>query len=175
MKPTSQTPLYSVVLSFSLQTNTDQLLGELSNFDYPAFNHRTEVSQWSAGEIAEHLLLFDIWLHFILQSTSENTQRDPQDKINIITASLANRLISLESPTELSPASIAKEPQELIKKISSGRRKLLELISHIDLTREYPGTPHPLFGVLSGVEWINFQILHTRRYLEQLEMILLHL
>lgn len=170
MKPTSQTPLYSVVLSFSLQTNTNQLLGELSNFDYPVFNHISEAHQWSAGAIAEHLLLFDIWLHSILQSTSENTQRDPQDKINIITASLANRSISLESPPELSPASIAKEPQELIKKISSGRRKLLELISHIDLAREYPGTPHPLFGVLSGVEWINFQILHTRRYLEQLKM-----
>lgn len=170
MKHTSQTPLYSVVLSFSLKANTHQLQEEFSRFDYSAFNFKPETHQRSAREIVEHLLLFDLWLHSTLQSTSENTQCDPQDKINIITVSLANRFISLQSLTELSPASIAKEPQELIKKINSGRRKLLELISHIDITREYPGTPHTPFGIISAVEWINFQILHTRRYLEQLEM-----
>ncbi|MBI2285169.1 MAG: DinB family protein [Bacteroidetes bacterium] len=170
MKPTSKTPLYSVVLSFSLKANTYQLLEELSRFDNPAFNYKPEAHQWSAGEIAEHLLLFDLWLNSILQTASKNTQRDPQDKINMITAGLANRFISMENPTRLNPASTVKEPQKLIKQISNSRKKLLVLISHIDLTREYPGTPHPLFGVLSGVEWINFQILYTRRYLEQLQM-----
>jgi len=172
LKPTSKTPLYSVVLSFSLQTNTDQLLGELSRFDYTSFNYTPEIHQWSDGKIAEHLLLFDNWLYSILQSASENTQRDPQDKIDIITASLTNRFISLESPIELSPSSVTKEPHVLINKISCSRKKLLGLISQIDLTCEYPGAPHPLFGTLSGVEWINFQILNTRQYLVQLKLTL---
>lgn len=170
MKSSSQIPIYSLVLSFSLKTNTHQLLEMLSDFDSLALNHKSEGSQWSAGEIAEHLLLFDLWLHSMLQTTSKKTKRDPQDKINMITAVLADRFISLENLRQLIPASTYKEPQKLIKKLSTSRKKLLVLLSQIDLTREYPDAPHPIFGILSGVEWINFEILYTRRYLEQLQI-----
>jgi hypothetical protein len=161
-------PLMNQLMTIALRTNTDVLLKELSRFDYPSFNQKPVNGGWSAGEIAEHLLLFDIRVNTVLSSHSVPTTRDAQEKINAFQERLADRENRIDAPPFLVPSDVAKDPDSLIEKIIAERRKLERVIVDTDLYLEYPDTPHRLFGVLTGIEWIQLLIHHCNRHLIQL-------
>ena len=157
------------LMTVALRTNTDDLLKELARFDYPSFNQKPGSGGWSAGEIAEHLLLFDIRVNTVLSGKSTPTTRDAQEKINMFQERLADRENKIDAPPFLMPSNVAKDPTALVEKIIAERRKLDQMITDTDLYLEYPDTPHRLFGTLTGVEWVQLLIHHCNRHLLQLK------
>lgn len=168
MKISRKPVLMNAALTLALKENTYVLLKELSRFDYPSFNSKPDPHAWSAGEIAEHLLIFDLRLSSILSTEPSYMERDPQERIEQIADRLADRVNRLEAPAPLLPSGTAKDPEALYEKLSLSRNQLLQKCEESDLTLFFTATPHPILGVLSGVEWINFLIHHTNRHLQQL-------
>ena len=156
-------------MALSIKENTDLLIQELSRFDYLALNHIPAFTKWSVGEIAEHVFLLDVYIITILRTESKSTQRDPQENIEAIVARLTDISQKFEAPNFLIPSTAPKNPQALIQKIINSRNELLNLTRDIDLTKVFPESPHPLYGIMSGIEWINFLIIHTNRHIKQVK------
>lgn len=163
--------LMNEALTLSLRQNTDQLLKEISRFDYPAFNHRTSEEKWTAGEIAEHLLMFDIRLNSILRGESIPANRDPQENSKAMEERLTDKNRAFVAPDFLIPTSTAKDPGAMADRIIAERSNLLNFTRNADLSLLYPNAPHRFFGVLSAIEWINFLIHHTNRHIQQLALL----
>jgi hypothetical protein len=161
--------LMNKVLSLALNKNTDDLVKVLSGFDYPAFNRKPAAGGWTAGEIAEHLLLFDIRVNTVLAEKSEETDRDPQDQVTAIRDRLIDRDNTIDAPPFLMPSDVAKDPIALRDKIVAERRKLNQALLDNNLSGLYIETPHRLFGPLTGIEWINLLIHHCNRHLIQID------
>lgn len=162
-------PLMNKAMSVALRTNTDELVKAISRFDYPAFNSKPSGGGWTAGEIVEHLLLFDIRVNTVLSGKSVATNRDPQEKVNAFQDRLANRENKIDAPSFLLPSGISQNPVALADKILAERRKLTQAINETNLSLLYPDTPHRLFGTLNGNEWVQLLIHHCNRHLIQLD------
>jgi hypothetical protein len=169
MEKSLKKKLMNEALSLSLRTNTEILIRELSRFNYKNFNHKPTANAWSAGEIAEHLLLFDIRTETVFAGKTVASDRDPQQQVEAISTRLGNRENKIDAPAPLIPSATAKEPEALIEKIRKQRSVLMKLVEQMDLTRELPDFPHRLFGALTPIEWINLTILHCERHIKQLK------
>lgn len=161
--------LMNELMATALRENTDALLKALSAFDYQGFNHHPPGAVWTAGEIAEHILIFDIRVTTILSGKSAAANRDPQEKINAFQERLADRTNRMDAPTYLIPSPTPKGPSALTEKILIQRRQLTATILNQDLSRIFPDNPHPIYGTLTGIEWIQLLILHCNRHLEQFQ------
>jgi hypothetical protein len=164
-------PLMNQVLSLALRANTEELVKLLSRFDYPEFNKKPADGGWSAGEVAEHLLLFDIRTTSVLGGALEPTDRDPQDQIGAIAERLRNPT-KINAPDALIPSDSAKEPLALIDKIRKQRSLLIGLVEKRDMNHIVLDHTHRLFGQLTGVEWINLTVFHCERHLLQLKKLI---
>jgi len=167
--PPRKLRLMNEVLSIALRENTDELLRELSRFDYNGFNHHPKEKAWSPGEIAEHLLLADLRTFKVLSGNSISSDRDPQELVTTFTTRLADRKNTIDAPQPLIPSLTIKDPEATRNKIAIQRKQLLLLVEEKDLTQLLPDTPHRLYGIMSGIEWIQFTILHCQRHLLQLK------
>lgn len=171
MEKRKKRQLMNEALTLALRANTDQLLKELSRFDYPKFNQKPTDGGWTGGEIAEHLLLFDIRLNSILSDQTEASLRDPQEKIEEMDNRMSDRKNTIEAPAFLIPSTTSKDPAAMMDKIIVSRNQLIQATRNRELSLLLPNTPHRFFGVLSGIEWINFLIHHTNRHIKQLELL----
>lgn len=160
--------LMNEAMVIALKENTNTLVKALSTFDYMHFNHCPADGGWTAGEIAEHLLLFDLRITNALSGKTETSDRDPQANINAMQDRMADRVNLIDAPTFLVPSTTAKDPGTLTQKILDQRRIISNLIADQDLTVLLPDSPHRFYGIMSGVEWAQFLILHCNRHIEQL-------
>ena len=157
------------VLLTTLQENTDQLTKLLASFDFEAFNHKPANGGWSAGDIGEHILIFDIRLNTLLQDAKTPSGRDPHQQIKAIMDRLEDRENKIEAPEFLKPSGNTNDPVDIIEKIRAERAKVARFIEHNDLSLLNDKTPHRFFGTLTALEWIILVIQHTIRHLPQLE------
>ena len=150
------------------QTTTEELLQLIGRFDNESFNHKPSPDKWSAGEVTEHLLIFDLRLTDILKTAVHPTERDITEKNHTVTARVSNRANKIDAPPFLIPSADTKSPSILVEKIHTERMAISKVIERIDLSLHSKDFPHRLFGELTVYEWVNLIDLHTRRHMAQL-------
>ena len=124
---------------------------------------------WSAGAIAEHLLLVEIAIARLLGTASVPCDRDPEKKVAWIRKQTLNRAQRIDAPPSLLPSDAPKDPDAFCGKIAAQRRELLQVISRQDLYRLYTEKHHRIYGPLTGIEWVSFLVYHCMRHIAQLE------
>lgn len=162
----------SKTLAAEFRETTATLIGLLEKFTPETFNRKPTAASWNAGDVAEHLLLFDIRLQQILTTATEPANRNPTEKVTAYTARVTNREERLAAPTFLVPIAVARTPTEMIAKLQTERNKITAAIENQDLTLVSTAFPHRFFGEMTAFEWGKFLNLHTHRHLLQLEELL---
>jgi len=162
----------SNTLSAQFRATTDTLIGLLEAFTPETFNRKPSPTAWNAGDVAEHLLLFDIRLQEILASATEPANRNPTEKTAEYTARVTNREARLDAPPFLMPAAAERTAAEMITKLQTERNKIVAAIETQDLTLISTAIPHRFFGEMTAFEWIHFLDLHTQRHILQLRELL---
>ncbi|MES2328151.1 MAG: DinB family protein [Bacteroidota bacterium] len=155
-------------MMIALKENTNTLAKALSAFDYVHFNRHPADGGWTAGEIAEHLLLFDLRITNVFSGKTAPSDRDPQANINAMQDRMADRVNRIDAPTFLVPSTTAKDPVTLTQKILDQRCIISIMITDQDITVLLPDSPHRFYGIMSAVEWVQFLIHHCNRHIEQL-------
>ncbi len=155
-------------LSERYRQTTKELLQLIEKFDNEAFNRKPSPEKWSAGEVAEHLLIFDIRLSDILKTATHPTERDLNEKVPTVNARVSNRANKIDAPPFLIPSPDAKSVSDLVEKIRDQRSNIAAKIEKMDLSLHSKEYPHRLFGELTIYEWINLIDLHSRRHMDQL-------
>lgn len=153
-----------------LNSNTQELTKMLGAFNYERFNNIPAAGQWTAGQIAEHLLLLDIRVKEILCNANEPTNRQPVQKITdwSFLDDTSNRL---NAPSFLIPTDTAKDPAALAERIMQQRRLIAQVASESELDLPMTLSSHIRLGVLTGAEWIWFLIKHAERHMQKLKQL----
>lgn len=162
----------NTTLAERFRQTTTELLQLLERFDNEGFNQKPAADKWSAGEVAEHLLIFDIRLSDILKTAIHPTDRAITEKVPTVNARVGDRANKIDAPPFLLPTADTKSVSVMTEKIRSERSHIDTLIKETDLSLHSKDFPHRLFGELTAYEWINLIDLHSRRHMEQLKELL---
>lgn len=152
--------------------STDNLLNMLSSITEQNFNKKPIHGGWTAGMTVEHLIKVEYSTLKLFSGPVEQTERDPEQKIQ----KMKNRLLDFNTAMtafgSIIPDDEPKDKSKALGKIQDIRQKLTGLIEIQDLAEMIIGFEHPLFGFLTRVEWIYFNIYHSRRHINQVERIM---
>ncbi|NIM10550.1 MAG: hypothetical protein GTO45_01020 [Candidatus Aminicenantes bacterium] len=154
-----------------IKKSTDELVDYLADFPTESFNIKPGPNSWSASGTAEHLVLLETLVNQILKGKTRTTDRNPEDKIERIKSTFLNVDKKLTAGSPILPGEKPKEKEEVIKEIKSCQQALVDIINanHLELT--CLGFNHGLFGELTRIEWVYFNIYHSQRHLHQLKNI----
>jgi hypothetical protein len=169
MRPQRNLQLMNDSLTTELQKNVEALTKELSRFNYEDFNRVPATGGWTPGQIAEHLLIFDIRALTTLSGKTQPVDRDPQELFPAILARLTNREHKSDAPPFLIPTDTSKDPAALTDKLIAARRNLIQFVTEHNMDLLLPDMPHRFFGPMTGNEWMQLIILHAKRHLLQLQ------
>lgn len=154
-----------------LTASTQQLLKTLQDFPEAEFNTSPGEGQWSAGQVAEHLLKTEVSTLRMLTQQASPADRDPEHKIDNIREQFLNFKKMFNAFGPIVPDESAKNKQKMIDRLQDNRQRLASLIALEDLTGLVTAFEHPLFGPLTRIEWLYFQIYHSQRHCHQIENI----
>lgn len=161
-----------MTLKDQLLENTDVLVSAIEDFPDSTFNTKPDQDFWSAADVLEHLYRSEFGLpRLFVGETKTLTDRTP----DALVEGMKQRF--LESDTKMTasgvilPTSGEKSKQELVATFRKNRERIAQLLD------EYPPEElclkfkHPIFGHLTRMEWVHFNIIHTQRHMRQLARI----
>lgn len=151
--------------------STENLLKTLQDFPEAAFNKKPRKDKWSIGQVADHLLKTEVNTLRMLTQEVEPSDRNPEQKIEDIREQFLNFNKKFKAFGPIVPDDSSKEKQEMIDRLQDNRQRLSSIIDIEDLTGLITAFEHPLFGSLTRVEWLYFQIYHSRRHCQQIKII----
>lgn len=154
-----------------LKESTRELLQSISRFPENEFNTPPDDGGWTAGQVAEHLIKVETGTVRLFTGGFEACDRNPEQKIERI----KERMLDFESPMTASgpivPDDQPKDKEQVLEKLQDLRQRLTGMIELHDLSEMIAGFVHPVFGSLTAIEWIYFNIYHSKRHLHQIRAI----
>lgn len=151
-----------------LDASSQQLLQHLSFFSADDFNQKLSDLEWSAAQIAEHLLLLEMVAIKVIAGKTIPTNRPPDQKCGVIKGSMEDMGTKYKAPEVIWPSSEPKDPQTMIAQFQVQRDQLKKMIAATDITEACMSFKHTSLGTLTRLEWVYFAIYHTQRHLQQM-------
>ncbi|ANE52364.1 DinB family protein [Flavisolibacter tropicus] len=151
-----------------LQAVTEKLIQLLQSFTPDAFTKRPAEQNWSAAEVAEHLLIVNKNLSYVLKLDGATPDRDPDKKLAVIKEALSDRTMKIVAPESVKPTGTVQNQQELVDGLQYCMQQISRVVGEKDLYELCEQYPHPRLGRLTRFEWLYFIIYHTERHCSQL-------
>jgi hypothetical protein len=143
----------------------------LYSFAGEQFNTRPAYGGWTAGQVAEHLLLSGGVVETIAGRTAPTTTRQPDAHCAMIAGVFLDFNTKLQSPDFIIPSAGYHDQQEMIGKLKIVWEKIKEGVRRLDLSVTCLDFEFPTVGPLTRLEWLWFYVWHTQRHLNQLKNI----
>jgi hypothetical protein len=143
----------------------------LNGFTEEQFNTQPAYGGWTAGQVAEHLLLSAGVVETIAGHTVPTTHRQPDAHCTMIAGIFLNFNLKLQSPDFIIPSEGHHDKQELIGKLKIVWEKIKEGVRLLDLSVTCLDFEFPTVGPLTRLEWLWFYVWHTQRHLRQMKNI----
>ncbi|RZL48810.1 MAG: DinB family protein [Pedobacter sp.] len=135
------------------------------------FNVIPFADSWTAGQVAEHILLSNDGFGEVLNDKVEDATR-AVDHLKIqLKEILLNFENKMKSPEFILPALKDYDKQVQLTKSSKIKNAMLKSINDLDLSKMCVSFPLPGLGFLTRLEAIYFVIYHTERHAHQLNEI----
>lgn len=160
------------VVSRDLDASTNGLIQMLKGLSPDVFNQHPDKKSWSVADVIEHLLKLEGGINGLLLGPTTTGERDPEGKVLRIEEVLFDFDKKLSAGELVKPSAGEKQKDSLIAQMAESRKKLAKIAGEKDLKLIYTGFRHPIFGLLSGIEWVYFAIYHSQRHLHQIKKIL---
>lgn len=157
------------VVRNALKKSTRELLQVISQFPEEDFNTKPLGGGWTAGQVAEHLIKVETGTNRLFTGETKICDRDPEEKINNIRNRLTDFETKINAMDTIVPDDNPKNKDDVLDKLQDIRQRLTGMIELHDLSELITGFAHPLFGSLTRIEWIYFNIYHAERHLEQIK------
>ena len=102
---------------------------------------------------------------------STDTNRDPEEKIKMITAIFTDYDKKMQSPEFILPDDKVFKIENLQHSFNKLLDEIVLLSSQKDLNSTYTDFPFPQMELLTGQEWLCFAWVHTSRHERQIKNI----
>lgn len=146
------------------------LINELSIFTDEQFNQQPGEG-WTAGEIAQHLILANGGFAASLNGNVIDVDRDPAQNVEIIKETFTNYGIKLQSPPFIVPELKKYDKHEQLQTLQKIKEDSVKAIKELDLDKLCMNFEVPVWGPLTRLEAATLLIYHTQRHIHQLRNI----
>lgn len=152
---------------------TTALKDTLNDIPDDIFQAQPDGERWSVGQILEHLYRSEYGLPRLFEGPTEPVEREPAEKIALFEQAFLASDKKYEAPERVEPKG-EWEREELLEKFYTNRENVYQILSKgsvnlEDLSLAYD---HPIFGPLTGLEWLAFVNIHARRHHRQIKDVL---
>ena len=152
-----------------LTQSTLDFVRKLQNFPDEALHNKPTPNRWSAAEIAAHVILLEEMINTLLVAPATTTpDRAIDQKVAHIKSVFLNFEQKLSAPPLIHPPTTPQNKKQLIQKMMANRQQLAEIINEHDLSLQCSGFKHALFGAMTRLEWVYFNIYHSKRHKKQI-------
>jgi hypothetical protein len=162
-------------LQLEIANTKEELLKALDLFDKENINIVPFEGSWTAGQVAEHILMSISGILETIKGPVKPTERNPEEYVKQLGDIFLNMDIKMESPDFIIPSNNPKEKAALSAALTSTLEGIKQVAGNGDLTVTCTGFNMPMLGRLTKLEWISFSSFHTRRHTQQLKNIAHHL
>jgi hypothetical protein len=155
-----------------LEQTTTMLLETIVLFKPQNFNRKHSETEWSAAQVAEHVLKVGNAALKAINGETIPTNRPPEQKIAILNKGLEDEATKLTAPERVRPSADIHEAHNIILQIKQQKEALEQAIHSVDMTDACMSFKHSLLGTLTRVEWLYFHIHHIQRHIKQLDRLM---
>jgi hypothetical protein len=141
---------------------------EFSRFDSPQINEVPFEGSWTAGQLAEHLVLSNSGFLEVINGPVAETDKPADLMVKEIRKDFLNFNVKYDSPKEIYPEDRTYNQPELLKSLKQIKQGISDAITGLDLTKTCTAYELPGYGFLTRLEAIYFVIYHTQRHVHQL-------
>ena len=133
---------------------------------------KPDIETWSIGECAEHLVIVEQGILHRLRSAPPDAFEKTVGKERL-PEMVANRTVKFPAPARLQPGGRRfATPDECLAQWTATRAATLAWAQHPDTQLHRHVMPHPAFGELHGVQWLQMMAGHTLRHISQMHEVM---
>ena len=142
------------------------LIEGLTRFSEEELNEVPYEGSWTAGQVGEHLIR-SAGVADVVFGRTEATSRQPDEKLPVLRMFL-DFSIRMKSPDFIVPSDGYHDQGEIVEQLRKVWDRFGEAVETLDLNETCLDFEMPMVGRLTRLEWISFQVYHTKRHLWQL-------
>jgi len=150
---------------------TDELIKLLTSLSETALNTRPFEGSWTAAQLGDHLLK-SYGVGRILEAPVKPTEREPNEKVELIRKVMLNFDTKMNAPEFIVPSDDPIDKTILLNSLQNVSSKIFQIAEHLDLSATCTGFALPELGELTRSEWLHFILYHTQRHNNQLKNII---
>lgn len=155
-----------------VESSTNSFLGLFEQFPADKLHLAPSPGSWSAAQVLEHLLIVESGVNNVMLAPPQaKEERNPDEKVAYIAQIFNDMDRRYQAGAQIHPRGKQIPAEELIEKFRSVREKLIQIIEDQNLAISCGAFTHQVFGNLTRLEWVHFNIIHARRHREQLKRI----
>lgn len=143
----------------------------LARFDSPQINVVPFEGSWTAGQLAEHLVMSNSGFLQVINGPVTETDKPADLMVGQIKDDFLNFNVKYDSPKEIYPEYRTYNQPELLKNLKEIREGISNAVTGLDLTKTCSSYELPGYGYLTRLEAVYFVIYHTQRHTHQLKNI----
>lgn len=151
----------------------NELIAAISNFNQDQFNVVPFEGSWTAGQVAQHILLSSS-SGKVLRGRVKKTTRSPDEHISKLQSIFLDFNSKMNSPEFIIPEERNYDKVLLLAALKMTWSEIKEIIRTSDLSETCLDAP-PELGELTRLELIRFISFHTQRHTHQLKNIHSHI
>ena len=161
----------TAALQKNISETYKKFIKDLSSFSESEINISPFEGSWTAAQLTQHLILASSGFTKMCSGKTEETDRNPAEKIDAIKDLFFNFEIKMQSPESINPPNIKYDKNLLILALQEIEQELLNVSKTFDLNLTCLAYEVSGFGKFTIYEWISFVLIHTQRHLKQLNTI----
>lgn len=156
-------------LAHSVANTFHELAIQLSLISKEDINTVPFEGSWTAGQLAQHLILSNGGFLDMMNGPAKETKRAPGELIPSIKSVFLNFDTKMQSPPFILPEMKQYDKAELLAALDGINKGMTALVHNEDLSKTCTSFEIPFFGFLTRLEALHFSMYHTQRHTHQLK------
>ena len=126
---------------------------------------------WTAGQVAEHILMSESGIPETVLGSTEETDRPVAQYVPVIESIFLDFTAKYQAPEFIIPSDGPHDQQLLLEAFKAERAAIREIAANEDLTLTCTDFEFPQVANLTRWEWLQFVLCHSKRHTHQLRNI----
>lgn len=151
----------------SLADTQKALLKTIELANETEFITRPAENKWSMAELVEHIILVDNSISKGIKKVGATPSKEAIVSsllMDNIVNKVTNRSRKIEAPKYFIPKGIFANKTAAIDGFIEDRGTIEAFLNTTELPLKFIGFPHPIFGMLNGLDWFVFMAGHCERH-----------
>ncbi|GGM93277.1 hypothetical protein GCM10010967_28020 [Dyadobacter beijingensis] len=143
----------------------------LAAFQPAAVNAIPFEGSWTAGQVAEHILLSESGIPETILGSTDETVRPVGQYVPVIESIFLDFSAKYESPEFIVPSPGPHDQRNLLDAFKAERAEIRQIAASEDLSLTCTDFEFPQIANLTRWEWLQFVLCHSKRHTRQLRNI----